>query len=75
MSGKLKSFNILYEISHRMDVEHVDSQVIGGQVERLKHLLERHLPVTRLGKKDFVTQRMRTQPCRRERRRQSSESS
>ena len=47
-------------MSHRVDVEHVDSQVIGGQVERLKHLLERHLPVTRLRKKDFVTQRMRT---------------
>ena len=38
-----------------MDVEHVDCQVIGGQVERLKHLLQRHLLVARLSKFDNQT--------------------
>ena len=34
--------------SHRMDVQHVNSQVIGGQVKRLKHLLQGHLLVASL---------------------------
>ena len=62
-----------------MDIKHVNSQVIGGYVERLKHLLQRHLLVSRLGNEShqFTDQKISTilQPCRRERRHLSSVSS
>ena len=35
-------------LSHRVYIEHVNSQVVGGYIECLKHLLQRHLFVSRL---------------------------
>ena len=72
--GKQKSISF-----HRVDIQHVNSQVIGGYVERLKHLLQRHLLISRLGNesRQFTEQKISTilQPCRRERRHLSSVSS
>ena len=36
-------------MTYRVDVEHVDGEVVGGEVHRAEELLERHhLPVARL---------------------------
>ena len=44
-----KTLILRFLLTHRVDVEHVDGEVVGSEVHGAEELLQRHhLPVTRL---------------------------